>query len=313
MRIIEITALEYEMLVSNLDIPVYSKSPFLELNKNKVDKIYYLLGKDKRNRIALAVGEKEGVWAAPFSAPFTNIIALRKDTTVEYLYEFIRLVIEYIRELDGKSISLYLPANIYDEHYNAQVMNALLGCGFSIQYEDINYSFDLQGIKIETYESIIHHNARKNLHIALRSALSFEKCGTNKEIEEAYDIIASNRASKGYPLRMSKELLLKTISVVNHDCFIVKVNGLSIASAIVYRITKDIAQVIYWGDMPGYTEYKPINYIAYQLISFYKQLGFRILDIGPSTEEGIPNYGLCNFKESIGCVPSAKFRYTMIL
>lgn len=309
MELFEIGALEYDTLTSELDIPVYSKSPFLELNKYKVDKVHYLLGKDKRNRIALGIGEEKGNWEAPYSAPFSNIIPLRKDTTIENLYDFIKLIIDYVKKTNGKSISLFLPANIYGEQFNAKAMNALLGCGFNIKYEDINYSFDLNDIDLNKYDSTIHHNARKNLHIALKSDLLFERCCNSTEIEEAYEVIASNRASKGYPLRMSKDQVFKTLSIVNHDCFLVKNNGDSIASAIVYRITSNIAQVIYWGDRPGYTEYKPINFIAYQLISFYKDLGYRILDIGPSTEVGIPNMGLCNFKESIGCIPSAKVRF----
>lgn len=36
----------------------------------------------------------------------------------------------------------------------------------------------------------------------------------------------------------------------------------------------------------------------------------KYLDIGPSTENSIPNYGLCDFKESIGCRRSLK--YTMV-
>ena len=32
--------------------------------------------------------------------------------------------------------------------------------------------------------------------------------------------------------------------------------------------------------------------------------------IGPSTESSIPNYGLCEFKESIGCEINQKFTFS---
>jgi len=35
----------------------------------------------------------------------------------------------------------------------------------------------------------------------------------------------------------------------------------------------------------------------------------RYIDIGPSTENSIPNYGLCEFKESIGCDISPKYTF----
>ena len=32
----------------------------------------------------------------------------------------------------------------------------------------------------------------------------------------------------------------------------------------------------------------------------------KVLDIGPSSVEGVPNYGLCSFKENIGCTISLR-------
>ena len=305
----EITPFEYGALVDGLETPIYNKSSFLELNRNKVDAVHYLLGRDTRNRIAFAIGEKNGEWAAPFSAPFSSVIELRKNTTVEIFNTFFDHLVEYVKVHDGKSIDLYPPANIYGEHMNAKVMNALLGNGFAVEYADINYSFELDNINLNTYESMLHCNARKNLRIAMKSGLGFVRCSDETEVAIAYEIIAENRAEKGYPLWLSQEQLLQTLKIVNHDCFLVKADGCNIAAAIVYRVTDKIAQVIYWGDLPGSMNYKPVNYLAYNLICYYKNLKFRILDIGISTEKGNPNYGLCVFRESIGCVANAKPRF----
>lgn len=54
---------------------------------------------------------------------------------------------------------------------------------------------------------------------------------------------------------------------------------------------------------------RPMNYLAYQLYMYYAKKGIRILNIGPSLEKGIPNYGLCSYKESIGCVAGSKYTY----
>ena len=58
--------------------------------------------------------------------------------------------------------------------------------------------------------------------------------------------------------------------------------------------------MIYWGDIDGYSEERPMNLLAENVYEFYQQKGIQVLDIGPSTENGVPNYGLCDFKESIG-------------
>ena len=44
-----------------------------------------------------------------------------------------------------------------------------------------------------------------------------------------------------------------------------------------------------------------MNFLSFHVFQYYKNQGIEIVDIGPSTENSIPNYGLCEFKESIGC------------
>lgn len=307
MEIIETSAQEYGLLVGN-GIPVFSKYQFLELNKDKVDKVHYLIGKDNKNRVALAIGEKDSEWKAPFSAPFSNIVLLRKDTSVECVWNFAKSLISYVKAQNGKSINIYLPADIYGSRDNSRILNALLGNGFYIQFQDINYSFDLKSFEMENYESIIHYNAKKNLRIARNSSLVFVRCENDQQKIEAYETIKINREHRGFPLRMTRNQVMDTIKVVDHDFFLVQREGKTIASAVVYRLTNNIAQVVYWGDVPAVGEFKPINFISYNLIKYYKDLGFEILDIGISTEEGMPNYGLCSFKESLGCTPSSKYR-----
>jgi len=44
-----------------------------------------------------------------------------------------------------------------------------------------------------------------------------------------------------------------------------------------------------------------MNFLSFNVFNYYKDLGIEIIDIGHSTEDSIPNNGLCEFKESIGC------------
>ena len=109
---------------------------------------------------------------------------------------------------------------------------------------------------------------------------------------------------------MTYQQVCDTVQIIPHEFFLVERDRERIAAALVYRINEDVAQVIYWGDRLQYREYKPINFLSYQLIHYYGEKGLKYLDIGPSTENSIPNYGLCDFKESIGCRRSLK--YTMV-
>jgi lipid II:glycine glycyltransferase (peptidoglycan interpeptide bridge formation enzyme) len=72
-------------------------------------------------------------------------------------------------------------------------------------------------------------------------------------------------------------------------------------------------QVIYWGDIPEFSKYKTMNFLSFNIFEHYKKSGLKIVDIGPSTENSIPNYGLCEFKESIGCSIAAKVTFSNLL
>lgn len=99
---------------------------------------------------------------------------------------------------------------------------------------------------------------------------------------------------------MSWEQVQETIQITEHDIFLLNKKGKDVAAAIVFCVNKDVYQVIYWGDIDGYSEERPMNLLAENVYEFYQQKGIQVLDIGPSTENGVPNYGLWDFKESIG-------------
>ena len=312
MELLEITSEEYGRFTGD-KIPVFCRRDFLELNKNKVDMVRYFLGCDKKKRLAFAVGEKDDKWLAPYSSPFSTIIDLRTNTPVEYFWEFVKLLNYEAREEGKKYITIFLPPNIYGEENNSKIINALIGNGYKMEYEELNYALDIKDIKIDEYKQTLQCNAKRNLKIALSSNLSIIKCTDLEDKKAAYEVIRINHEYRKHPLRMTLGQVLETINILRHDIFIVKKEGASLASAIVFWITDRIVQIIYWGNVPNAEEYKPMNFLAYELIKYYKAQGIDYIDIGISTENGIPNYGLCNFKESIGCEAASKYRYSICL
>ena len=67
--------------------------------------------------------------------------------------------------------------------------------------------------------------------------------------------------------------------------------------------------MVYWGDVEGAGEFRPMNRLAVETAQWMRREGLRVLDIGPSSDEGEPSPGLCDFKESVGCEAGLKFRF----
>jgi len=82
---------------------------------------------------------------------------------------------------------------------------------------------------------------------------------------------------------------------------------------MVFHVSSVVVQVVYWGDLPEYAHLKTMNFLSYKLFEYYTGTNIHVIDIGPSTENSIPNFGLCEFKESVGCEITNKltFQYTI--
>lgn len=308
----EVSSSEYFEIVKS-PVIIFNDVQFLKLNSSKVDEVKYLiLSKGNSARFSLVLGVRNGIGESPFSAPFSLLEPLKKESTLENYDDALDAIYQYASQHGLKKIKITLPPIFYNESYLTGWLNSMWRKGWCCKIIDINYAFNLCSLG-DNYDLYLAHNAKKNLRIANSLNLKLQICGNDDEINKAYNIIAENRASKGYPLRMTRIQVFDTIKIIPHDVFFVKQGEDLIAAAFVYRVSDGIAQVIYWGDKPGNGKAKPINFLASELIKYYRDKGFKWLDIGPSTEGGIPNYGLCEFKESIGCVRNLKFSVELMI
>ena len=290
---------------------VFNSADFIDNNRKKVDEIKYLIiFKEFSARFFVSFGVKDGDYAlCPFSAPFSYIEPIKSGMGINDYEEAIIALDEYFKELKISKAAVTFPPVFYDKNNITAWIQIMIRNNWKIDYVDISYGFCLREI-MSDYQKKIARNARKNLRIALESNLSIVECVNEDDCRVAYQVIKINRESKGYPLRMTEKQVLQTMKIVPSKMFLVKDNdnGDNVASALIYNVTNKVAQVIYWGDVPGVSKKKVINFLAYQLTKIYSEMGYEYLDIGPSTENGIPNYGLCDFKESIGCERSMKFK-----
>lgn len=309
MEIIEVTKDAYSEVISTPYF-IYGSSDFNDLNKNKCEELFYLLFKEGKYRLGIIGGHRNGTFYSPISAPFGGFSFISEDVKIQYIEEAIKSLWQWVVSKGIRAISLTLPPPIYCEFFFAKQLNSLWRLGFKISEIDLNYYFPL-GAFDTGYIEHLWYNARKNLHIALNKDMEFVQCVSEEEKELAYEIIRKNREAHNYPLKLSWEQIKSTTKMIKADFFLLNnEEKISIASAIIFHVSDDIVQVIYWGDLPGYSEVKPMNFLSYKIFEYYKNTDKKIVDVGPSTEHSLPNYGLCEFKESVGCHICPK--YTLI-
>jgi hypothetical protein len=285
---------------------VFNKAAFNHLNKNRTAEVKYLIfNTDGKNKLGIIGGVKEDQFSSPFSSPFGGWV-WSGGIELKELEDAYDLLEKYFNKSGVKKVKITMPPFFYNESDLALIWNVSARKGYNNVITDLNFQFDLSDFN-ENYLHSITYNARKNYKIGEREGLNFYKVTEPDKIKQAYDVIGENRKERGFPLKMSFEDVLKTLEIIKADFFIVTDNTRNnAAAAMVFHVTDKIVQVVYWGHLSAYSALKPINFLSYNLFQYYKKEGMEYVDIGPSTENSVPNYGLVEFKQSIGCIVSSK-------
>lgn len=303
MEIRELQPAEYATIFDAKVPHIYNTVVFSELNRSKAEAVHYLGFYDgTRPRLGIILGERDGKLLSPFSAPFGGF-SQPKPQTAAFVFEAVSLLKEFGKAHE-KKIRITLPPPIYSTSLTSLTASALALHG-KLLWNDVNYHRELDFD--EAPEEKFSQKARKNRKVAAETGFLIERI-ERPDIESllrVYSVIQDNRKSLGYPLRMTFEDVAATAGVVGAFVFIGSQKEDAVA-ALVYPATTEIAQVIYWGDRIAVRGQNLMNLFAAEVMNRCRDMGFRVLDIGPSSSEGIPAAGLCRFKESLGCTATVK-------
>jgi RimJ/RimL family protein N-acetyltransferase len=278
---------------------------FLNLNRSKVDKIFALVNDNSKPLIGLFVGLKDGYLLSPFSAPFGGIHFTNELIHISVINEFIKDLQSFIKINGFAGIKITFPPNLYYQTINSKFIHGLFYGGFNIKTIDITSWVDLESFN----DWFQKYSVRKCLNQALKHGLSFKQTKDLSEKVEAYEIIRKNRILNGRDIYMSFNDLNNTNEIWDVDYFVVyDRNNIIVASSINYRFHNSIVYAVFWGDIENGRSQRAMDFCIYNLLKHYKQFGYKYLDVGISTKNGIPNEGLLRFKELHQA--SSSLRYT---
>ena len=309
METIRVSAEEYEKTV--LDRRVFFNEPkFTELNKDKADDVLYLVTKKGNSpRFGVIIGKCGGVGRSPFSAPYAYPVTIRNDAGVQDFDDALASIEEYCLREGIRELRFVFPPFLYDEDVLSAWASSMYRAGYRLSNVDINYTLDLCKLNTAEYPQMLGKKARSHLRKAMNSGIDVIRCKNDEDYKEAYDIIVENHTLKDRPTHMTYEQVKNTFKLVYHEAFIARLNGKPIASMIYYEITKEIVQCIYSGYLLEYSNSGVMNYLSWYAIRFFGDKGYKYIDRAIATEDSMPNYGLCDFKESVGCERSLKFSF----
>jgi hypothetical protein len=261
--------------------------------------------------MGLVAGIRDGHIMSPFSAPYGGFHFKSENNIYPAALEsFLTELQQYVISESLLGMSITLPPDIYCQSSNAKLVNAFIRLGFTMAVPDITNWVDLQ-----QFENVYTHPASRTYYNqAVKHGLAFELVNGEQESELIYNLIVDNRSRMGRPIHMTFRNIMETASLFTTDFFkVMNGSGDLVAGAIFYRAHKNIAFAVFWGDAVNGRPVRAMDFLVLNLWRFYKEKGFQFVDLGKSTESGIPNEGLLRFKETHECISSLKYTFSWSL
>jgi hypothetical protein len=242
-----------------------------------------------------------------YSAPFGGPDFARGYETVANVVGLVRTTVEGAAERGARLLRLRLKPSHYSET-ESHLQFALLNTGFFAEEINLNYYIDLRPHgSVDDYENSLKAQSRR----AIRHALELGVTSAVVENDDdgtwlaGYRVLEQNRTERDRPMRLPFDYVCR---IRDEFTAIVRMiaartsDGVVCASALIYRIAPGHDVVQYWGDAGHQLAHSPMPLLARDVVEHSLATGGRFLDLGISTDHGVPNHGLIQFKRSIGGV-----------
>jgi hypothetical protein len=247
----------------------------------------------------------DGLWRSPARGTFAGY-ACRPDLPVEESFAFHDAVEARLAAQGARRIEVLPAPMAHDPVAFANQLYLLSARGYEITQCDLNQGLEVNMTPLTdrmTYGNV------KRLRKCKREGLSAQPLPANS-LGDVYDTLAVNRASKGHAMSMTLTQL-QTMADTFPDAlalFGCRDGERLAAAALCLRLSAAVMYVFYWGDQPGYGSLSPVVPLAEAIYSYCQEHGVRLLDVGTSTVDREPNFGLLQFKRGLGFTESLKVR-----
>lgn len=247
----------------------------------------------------------DGLWRSPGRGTFAGY-AMREDLRHEELFAFHSAVVARLADEGARQIEV-LPAPMsHDPIAFANQVYMLRASGFRLTRCDLDQSLEVTAPPLA--ERMSYANL-KRLRKCRREGLEAQLLPASA-LAAVYDTLAANRARKGRELSMSHaELQVMAREFPQAMLLFGCTDGERLAAAaLCLRLSARVMHVFYWGDAPGYSAFSPVVMLAEAIYAHCQATGVGLLDLGTSTVDIEPDFGLLHFKHGLGFKESLKVR-----
>ena len=243
-----------------------------------------------------------------FSAPFGGPDLVRSDENAGRVRSFVMGVLSTAAAQGIRRVRIRTRPDYFSSNESIIVFS-LLNLGFTPERCELSLGLTVPpSFSLEQYLTGLKSSQRRELRHGLAANLSFIALAGEADWEAAYRVIEKNRARRNVTLKLSLTFILdlRRLFPDRIRLYGLRLDQVIVAAALVYRVLPDVDYVVAWGDDHDHRHLAPVNVMAYHLIDEAIRSGVRLVDLGISSVDGIPDDGLIDFKRHIGARPGLR-------
>lgn len=250
--------------------------------------------------------EKDQELVSLSKSPFGGIVFLNSEQNNTFeigsLFEQIEM---YVVNNGIGSVQVTCCPLIYQAVNGELIVREFLKAGYSILYKDIAQVLVVSDnpLKLSTLR-------KRSVHKSIESGFVFHALTLN-HLPQAYELFVESRKRKGYPVTMTLDELTRMFVLFPQQYKLMGVfdDGKLIAACVVIWVSTTILYYFYVGDDYEYRKYSPVTYLIKNVYAYAQKQGATLFDLGISTDAGVLNAGLYDFKKSFRAIDSAKYTF----
>lgn len=220
------------------------------------------------------------------------------------LLDFIKKIIVWARQHPVQAIRINWYPAAYQPSVYLGLKSALMQTGFTLLIQEVNQHLALTpSAMLETFSP----NQVRRLKKCQQKGYQFRELSIDF-LSDYFLLLANARSRKNIPLSLSLPAIEELFKKFPKNFFLFGIldDQILIAACVGVKINERILYYFLPADHPNYLTDSPSVMLIEQLGEWAKLRGFKLLDLGISSVNGVLNEGLYQFKQKLGGIETEK-------
>ena len=294
-----------EKLAFSYEPWLFNEPAYLAIQSQEWNTFSLYNEKHKTVKAQLHVNIQQEIAVSPLRAPFGSV-QFSPSLKPKMLFDFLEFVCQRLKEKGITQLILKNPPDAYESSSSSLLNSFLFNLRFDVETAEV-------GAVLSTGKPFVENlNAweMRKLRQAEKEGLSFGKLDPN-QLEFIFQFILACRKERDYSLSIDWNTIVTTVKIFpdRFILFSVTHHGNLVAASICINVGNNILYNFHSAHPREHDHLSPVVLLLKGIHQFCVDNNYRLLDLGTSALDGLPNFGLLDFKLGLGAQPTMKLTF----